>query len=67
MADKRLHSPLVRTGFRDNASGYTIKNIYDALDRGIETPQAFRDRLLKENDNKDEDYVRELFEAYYWN
>ena len=61
------NTDLVRAGFRDNASGYTIKNIYDALDRGIETPQAFRDRLLKENDNKDEDYVRELFEAYYWN
>ena len=60
------NSDLVRAGFNDNASGYSIKNIYDALDSGIESPQAFRDRLLKENGNRDEDDIRELFKAYYW-
>ena len=61
------NTDLIRTGFRDNASGYTIRNIYDALDRGIESPQSFRDRLLSENGSRDETDVRELFEAYYWN
>lgn len=56
----------VRTGFDDNVSGYSIENIFNALDKEIESPQAFRDRLLSENDNKDEDNVIELFEAYYW-
>lgn len=60
------NTDLIRTGFRDNASGYSIKNIYDALDKGVESPQAFRDRLLRENDNLDEEDVRNLFEAYYW-
>lgn len=57
---------MIRTDHIDNVSGYSIRNIYDALDKDIETPQAFRDRLLRENNNKDEDDVRELFDAYYW-
>ena len=56
----------IRSGYYDDVSGYSTKKIFDALDRGIESPQAFRDRLLSENDNKDEDNVRELFKAYYW-
>lgn len=60
------NTDLVRTGHIDNASGYSIRNIYDALDYGVESPQAFQDRLLRENNNKDEDDVRELFDAYYW-
>lgn len=60
------NTDLVRIDHIDNASGYSIRNIYDALDKDIETPQAFRDRLLRENNNKDEDDVRELFDAYYW-
>ena len=60
------NTDFVRTGFRDNASGYSIKNIYDALDSGVESPQEFRDRLLRENGNIDETDVRNLFEAYYW-
>ena len=60
------NTDLIRTGHIDNASGYSIRNIYGALDYGIESPQAFRDRLLRENNNKDEDDVRELFDAYYW-
>jgi len=43
----------IRSGYYDNVTGYTIKNIYDALDSGVESPQAFRDRLLKENNNRD--------------
>lgn len=46
--------------------GVFKKNIYDALDSGIEPPQAFRDRLLSENKNRDEADVRDLFKAYYW-
>jgi hypothetical protein len=57
---------IVRAGFIDNASGYSIKNIYDALDSGVESPQEFRDRLLRENENRDEADVRNLFEAYFW-
>lgn len=40
--------------------------IYDALDRDIESPQAFRERLLRENGNRDEADVRRLFEAYHY-
>jgi hypothetical protein len=29
--------------------------------------QQFRDRLLRENVNRDEADVSELFEAYFWN
>lgn len=60
------NADLVRAGFTDNVSGYSIRNIYDALDSSIESPQAFRDRLLSENGNRDEADVRKLFEAYYW-
>jgi len=57
----------IRSGYYDNVTGYTIKNIYDALDSDVESPQAFRDRLLKENNNKDRVDVLNLFKAYYWN
>lgn len=57
---------VIRSGFNDNASGYTIKNLYDALDSGVESPQKFRDRLLNENNNKDAIDVKDLFKAYYW-
>lgn len=60
------NSDLIRAGFRDNASGYNIKDIYDALDSDIESPQAFRDRLLTENNNMDASDVRNLFGAYHW-
>ncbi|MGN7512824.1 MAG: hypothetical protein ACTHOM_00510 [Allomuricauda sp.] len=57
---------MIRTGFNDNVSGYSIKDIYDALDSGVESPQEFRDRLLNEKNNKDSKDVRALFKAYYW-
>ena len=56
----------VRTGFRDEVSGYTHRDLYDALDRDVDTPQEFRDRLLRENSNRDQIDLRNLFEAYYW-
>jgi hypothetical protein len=54
-------------GLYDDVSGYTIKNIYDALDSDVLSPQAFRDRLLRENRNLDETDLRKLFATYYWN
>ncbi|PRX57422.1 hypothetical protein [Flagellimonas meridianipacifica] len=57
---------LVRLGYYDDVSGYSIKNVYDALDSGIESPQKFRDRLLIENGNRDANDLKKLFEAYYW-
>lgn len=57
---------MIRTDHIDNVSGYSIRNIYGALDYGIESPQAFRDRLLEENSNNDIDDVKALFRAYYW-
>ena len=57
---------LVREGYFDDVSGYTTKNVFDALDSGVESPQKFRDRLLSENGNKDAYDLKELFKAYYW-
>ncbi|GLB51402.1 hypothetical protein NBRC110019_04410 [Neptunitalea chrysea] len=56
----------VRTGYRDNVSGYTYQNIYNAMDSDVTSPQKLRDRLLSENGNLDETDLRNLFEAYYW-
>ncbi len=60
------NNDLVRSNYIDKASGYRHKNLYDALDRGVESPQQFRNQLLKENGNRDEKDVRDLFKAYYW-
>ncbi|MCL6274046.1 hypothetical protein M3P19_08495 [Muricauda sp. 2012CJ35-5] len=57
---------LIRQGFNDNVSGYGIADIFNALDSGIESPQAFRNRLLSENGNRAANDVRNLFEAYHW-
>jgi hypothetical protein len=56
-----------RVGFTDNAEGYTNEDIYNALDWGIESPQEFRDRLLRESSNRDRNDVINLFEGYFWN
>jgi hypothetical protein len=58
---------IIHSGLYDDVSGYTIKNIYDALDSDVLSPQAFRDRLLRENRNLDETDLRKLFATYYWN
>jgi hypothetical protein len=56
-----------RAGFIDNAEGYTNEDIYNALDWGIESPQEFRDRLLRESGDRDRNDVINLFEGYFWN
>jgi hypothetical protein len=61
------NTDLVRTGFIDNASGYTNQNLFDAMDSDVLSPQQFRDRLLLENGNIDRADVLSLFEAYFWN
>ncbi len=57
----------VKLYYYDNVSGYTHKDIFNALDKDVNTPQKFRDRLLRENDNLDSTDILELFETYYWN
>ena len=57
----------VRAGFWDDVTGYTQQDLFDALDKDVDTPQKFRDRLLSENGNRDQTDLEELFEAYYWN
>ena len=52
------NSDVIGEGFNDNASGYSIKNIYNALDSDVESPQAFRNRLLLESDNRDANDVK---------
>ncbi|MCF6213270.1 MAG: hypothetical protein L3J45_04510 [Flavobacteriaceae bacterium] len=41
--------------------------VFDTLDSDVQSLQAFRDRLLLENNNKDSADVLNLFKAYYWN
>ncbi len=55
-----------RTGFNDNVAGYTYKELYNALDKDVTTPQEFMDRLLEENSNLDKTDVEDLFDGYYW-
>ena len=57
----------LRPGFVDNVSGYSLQNLYQALDKDVVSPQEFRDRLLRENNNMDQEDLENLFEAYYWN
>jgi hypothetical protein len=61
------NADIVRTGFRDNVSGYTHQDLFNALDKNVDTPQKFRDRLLSENGNRDKEDLKNLFDAYYWN
>ncbi len=51
----------------DKAYGFTPKQFFNALDSDVLSPQDFKDRLMKETNNKQKTYVDELFEAYYWN
>lgn len=55
----------IRNGYHDNVSGYTRSDLFNALDKDVETPREFRDRLLKENNNLDQPDLEDLFEAYY--
>ncbi|AWW30227.1 hypothetical protein DN752_08875 [Echinicola strongylocentroti] len=56
----------LRSGFYDDVAGYTHKDLFNALDKDVDTPQKFRDRLLKESGNLDRADLENLFEAYYW-
>lgn len=60
------NADLVRAGFRDNASGYNTRALFGALDRDVDSPQDFRNRLLQENGNRDQADVEDLFEAYFF-
>ncbi|MFP4089572.1 MAG: hypothetical protein ACLFT3_04655 [Cyclobacteriaceae bacterium] len=60
------NADLVRTGFRDNVTGYNTRSLFNALDSDVDSPQDFRDRLLRENSNRDRADVEDLFEAYYF-
>jgi len=62
-----VNSDIIRPGFTDNVDSYTNEDIYNALDWGIESPQEFRDRLLRESGDRDRADVINLFEGYFWN
>ncbi|MCH7403294.1 hypothetical protein ACFOUP_08400 [Belliella kenyensis] len=61
------NADIIRSGFTDNVSGYTISQIFGALRPGVETVQGFRNRLLQNNGNHQQQAVNNLFEAYYYN
>ena len=61
------NADLVRAGFRDNVTGYSNRNLFNALDKDVDSPQDFRNRLLRENGNRDRADVEDLFEAYFYN
>ena len=60
------NADLIRTGFRDNVTGYTHQDLFDAMDSDVRSPQQFKNRLLSENGNRDRTDVLNLFEAYFW-
>jgi len=57
---------LVRPGYYDRVSGYTLSQIFWSMRRGVESIQALRDKLLQNNGYRQRDEVRRLFEAYYY-
>lgn len=61
------NADVVRAGFTDNVSGYTLSQIFGALQANVQTPQAFRNRLLSNNGNWQQTQVNQLFEAYFYN
>ena len=46
---------------------FTIQQIFNALQTNVQTVQTFRDRLLINNGNHQQQAVNNLFEAYYYN
>lgn len=58
---------IVRQGFTDNVSDYTLSQIFNALQSDVQSLQAFRNRLLSNNGNRQQAQVKKLFEAYYYN
>lgn len=56
-----------KTVLYDKASGFSTKQMFGAMDVDVNSPQRFRDRLLKETNDRQKDEVNELFKAYYYN
>ena len=46
---------------------FNSQQIFNALQTNVQTVQAFRDRLLINNGNHQQQAVNNLFEAYYYN
>jgi len=61
------NADLIRAGFRDNVTGYSTRNLFNALDRDVNRPQGFCKRLLQENGDRDRADVEDLFEACFYN
>lgn len=61
------NTDIIRPGFTDNVNGYSIQQIFNALQTNVQTVQAFRDRLLINNGNFQLQAVNNLFEAYHYN
>ncbi len=61
------NADVVRPGFTDNVNGYTVEQIFGALRPGVETVQGFRNRLLQNNGNNQQQAVNDLFNAYFYN
>jgi hypothetical protein len=61
------NADVIRPGFIDNVNGYTIEQIFGALRPGVETVQGFRNRLLQNNGNNQQQVVNDLFNAYFYN
>jgi len=57
---------LVRPGYYDRVSGYTLSQIFWSMRPGVESIQALRDKLLQNNDYRQSEEVKRLFEAYYY-
>jgi len=56
---------LLRSTYYDNASGYNIQKIFNAMDSDVDSMSDFKSRLLSENSNLDYTDVNTLFTAYY--
>lgn len=51
----------------DRVSGFTIQQLFDALQSDITSPQQYRDRLLQQNGNNQAIEVINLFSQYNYN
>ncbi len=61
------NADVFRSGFTDNVNGYTVAQIFNALKPEVQTVQEFRDKLLQNNGNYQQQEVNELFTAYFYN
>ncbi len=56
--------PVNFTHVDDQVIGYTIQNIFAALQSDISTPQQYRARLLQQNNNNQQVEINALFTSY---